>query len=82
MQIIQPLVVEPEVPKIEIVELAPIDPDEDFSDIYLGVKDEFVEGKCKVMALKGEDPFFATFSTRNLVKILKNFYNIMVKMMY
>ena len=25
----------------------------------LGVKDEFVEGKCKVMALKGEDPFFA-----------------------
>ena len=76
MQIIQPLVVEREVPKIEIVELAPIDPDEDFSDIYLGV-----EGKCKVMALKGEDHFFATFSTQNLVKILKNFYNIMVKRM-
>ena len=47
MQIIQPLVVEPEVPKIEIVELAPIDPDEDFGDIYLGVKDEFVEGNVK-----------------------------------
>ena len=40
----------------DIVEIEPIDPDEDFSDIYLGVKDEFVEGKCKMMALKGEDP--------------------------
>ena len=53
----QPEAFEPDVPKIEqaqqkvavispvIVEIEPIDSDEDFSDIYLGVKDEFVEGK-------------------------------------
>ena len=67
----QPEAVEPIVPKIEkaqqgvavispdIVEIEPIDPDEDFSDIYLGVKDAFFEGKCKVMALKDKNPFFA-----------------------
>ena len=53
--------------KVTDIGLCPLDPNRDISSIYLGVRDEFLGPLCKVMALQGEDPFYATFSCKELV---------------
>ena len=48
-------------------DVAPLNPGRDMDKIFLGVTDEFVGQRCKIMALNGEDPFYATFSSKDLI---------------